>query len=181
MNAYDRTNAVHVERDDELSQESIGVLRAKSTSTDKIEITQQQVSRFLAFLLMAIFLIFLSGYTLGKYRTERYNRGEAVPPLYSIFFETTHAIVPPSQKEGQAFGSEYGLFATFEEADKLCRKLRRNRILAQVVVRNSSTVSGKNIAHYVVCRETKLEKATLDTALNEQSTETLKKGVELHD
>jgi hypothetical protein len=181
MNAYNRTKKVELESHDSFSQENIVVLRKTSKNNDKIEITQQQASRFFALLLVALFIIFLGGFTLGKYRTVKHDRGQYMPSLYSILSETTPMMAPSLQTGCQILESEYGRFATFEEADKLCRSLRKNGTISQVVMHNSYTASGRGIAHYVVCQETSPKKLILENTLQEQGMEHVKKGVDLND
>ncbi len=120
--------------------------------SDRVEITQQQVSRTTALALFAGFLLFLAGYTMGKYQVIGNLSGtsELIPSLvYSMFFDSTEAVVQGLDTSTQSAGY-YARFATREEADKLCMNLKKRGEAATVVLQSSFTASGKEFVQYQV-------------------------------
>ncbi len=166
--------------EDMSEQENVGTTSIHGS--DRIEITQQQVSRSMALVLVGSFLLFLAGYTLGKYHVvQSTSEGAKLIPdlVYGMFFERVTEeplIVPHKEVHG-----EYSRFATFEEADKLCRELKKRGILTQVVTRSSSTVNGRRFVHYAVCKETQKELISSEPVVEKVVEKDMKKGGCLND
>jgi len=120
----------------------------EAVATDRIELTQQQLSRGVALALLAGFAMFLVGYMMGTYRIER-SSGLIPAVLYSAFFET-HTDEAAKMHTGTQ-KKEYGRFATGEEADILRIELVNKGTSAQVVKRTSYTASGREYVRFCVC------------------------------
>jgi hypothetical protein len=114
---------------------------------ERVEITQQDLSRSLALVLVAAFFLFLGGYTLGKYHVVREETQLLPHELYAMLGQPR---VSAGKKEGTSQGV-YGRFATIAEADVLCYQLKKRGMDVQVHVQQSSTTTGMSYQHYVVC------------------------------
>ena len=104
-------------------------------------VTQQQLSRVVALILMITFGIFLVGYTVGKSTHSRTYDSLAPSELYSILFPQE---VKPSLYETE--GREYARVASLQEAVTLSSKLKDS----EIVTRTSCSVSGKEKKWYQV-------------------------------
>ena len=135
-------------------QEREIVYEAAAVSADRIEITQQQLSRVAALVVIAGFLVFLVGYSLGTYKAVGISEGSEFIPteLYSAFFkvgERDEAVAEESLNEGKA----YGRFATRQEADKLREEYTDKGQRMNVIPRVSKTASGQEYRWYTVVDE----------------------------
>lgn len=121
--------------------------------SDRIEITQQQLSRGVALVVLASFLVFIVGYAMGSYkvRGEQFAMPELIPAvLFSSFFETDSH----ENSLGNTYDSgthEYGRFATLQEADTLRSALEKEGRSTRVVTRTSRTPAGHEYHWFQVC------------------------------
>ncbi len=120
--------------------------------TDRVEITQQQLSRTMAIALCAGFFIFLVGYSMGKYQVIRNERGSSEDMLSygeALFFDNSEPVAQALEKSFHGEGNA-GHFATLEEADKLCMLLKKRGKAATVIPQSSFTASGREFVQYLV-------------------------------
>lgn len=119
------------------------------TTQDLIEITQQQVSRAVAVILLGAALIFFVGYTMGKYYVapSRPIQSDIQSVLRGMFFEECDANFHASEVTDLGV---WGCFATLEEADKVCNDLKKSGKSTKVIPRCSSTGSGREFRQYLV-------------------------------
>ena len=104
-------------------------------------VTQQQLSRAAALLIMVIFGVFLVGYTLGGSIHTKVYDGLIPSELYGLFFSPNKQKVVDEIK-----GAEYARVATLQEAVTLSNRLGD----CEIVTRTSRSVSGEEKKWYQV-------------------------------
>lgn len=131
------------------SQES----QAQDVVVDRIEITQEQLSRGAALLVLAGFGVFIMGYLMGTCKSELSQ--DLIPAELSrtLLYEDRGPQVSTQKKRAH----EYGRFATREEADTLIKELNNQGTYVQVVPHTSYSATGHEYGWYSVCQSTKLD------------------------
>ena len=124
-------------------------------ASDRIEMTQQQLSRGAALMVLAGFGMFIVGYLMASNQPERSQ--EFMPhELYGSFFGgDTQAKTP------QVKSHEYGRFATYKEADKLRKELSAQARAVTVIPHTSYSASGTRYEWFSVCDALERNKNTM--------------------
>ena len=119
--------------------------QSQELASDRIELTQQQLSRGAAVLVLAGFGIFIVGYLMATYQPERSQ--ELIPQeLYGSFFGEHMQTEVPSPTS-----HEYGRFASYKEADKLRKELEAHAQAVTVIPHTSYSASGTRYEWFSVC------------------------------
>ncbi len=104
-------------------------------------VTQQQLSRAVALILMVAFGVFLVGYVVGKYTHEKVYDNLIPSEMYGLFFAPKEQLLVR-----EINGVEYARVATLQEAVTLSSKLTDS----EIVTRTSCSVSGEEKQWYQV-------------------------------
>ena len=158
----------------EVTNENNDFYHITKGSSELVEISQQQLSRWAAGTLMLCFLLFLFGYHAGRMSFQQNElRGkdtELVPSSVSCAVASVgsqdylhHEKVSPDMRPAK----DYGRFSMKGEAATCCEALKKNGIHVHILERTSRTAAGDVKVWYQVCCEEQVNEANIrDTIIN---------------